>query len=341
MRTAHYAPALLLLMATSGLAQQDDTIQLLRELTEAHGPSGYEAPVAKVVRKHLEPLVDRIEIDGLGSMVGSKKGSAASPRIMMVAHMDEVGFIVKHIDDRGFVYMNPLGGWYDGVLLSQRWTILTDKGPVLAISGSKTPHVMRGEERNQLKPKAEVFLDAGAGSRKEATEALGIRPGDPIAPLSSFSRLNDTDLYVAKAWDDRVGIAVMIEALRRLQGVEHPNTVYAVATTQEEVGLRGAGTSVWVVEPDIGLSIEVGVAADYPGIEPSEAQEVVGSSDSSAGCRRSTCGAHSLSSLPQRRLEPQGLRSSGGSGRRAHQEPGCGDRRRDQGLRLLDGGAHR
>ena len=254
----------------------DATARLMKELTEAHGPSGSEGPVGKLVMKYLSPLVSDVKVDGLGSIVGTRKGSAERPRIMVTAHMDEVGFIVKTITPEGFVYMNPVGGWRDQVLLAQRWVIMTRKGPVTAVSGSKTPHVMSPEEKERGVPARDVFLDVGARGHDEAVETLGIQPGDPIAPDSPFQIMANGEYYMAKAWDDRAGLVLMIEALKRLQSKNHPNTILAVATVQEENGLRGAHTSVAMAEPDLGLSLEVGVAADYPGIDSRQAQEALG-----------------------------------------------------------------
>lgn len=198
--------ALLSLLVSSALSAQDPTIEMMRALTHAHGPSGYEGPVGKVVLSYLEPVVDEIRYDGLGSIIGVKKGSTDRPKVMIAAHMDEVGFMVKYIDEQGYIYMNPLGGWLNNVLLAQRWIIMTkSKGPILGISGSKTPHIMSPEERNRMRRWQEIFLDIGASSREEAMEKFGVRQGDPIAPHSPFTILNGTDLYAAKAWDDRVG----------------------------------------------------------------------------------------------------------------------------------------
>lgn len=263
----------------TGLRQEtrlDATATLMKELTEAHGPTGNEEPVGRIVAKHLRPLVSEIKVDGLGSIIGTKKGSVGSPRIMLAAHMDEVGFIVKTITPEGFVYTNPVGGWRDPVLLAQRWVILTRKGPVVAVSGAKTTHVTPAEEKHLSVPQRDVFLDVGARSREEAEATFGIQPGDPVAPDSPFQIMANGEFYMAKAWDDRVGLALIIEALKRLQSQTHPNTVVAVATTQEEVGLRGAHTSTALVEPDLGISLEVGVASDYPGTSLKEAQEALG-----------------------------------------------------------------
>ncbi|MGH7419683.1 MAG: M42 family metallopeptidase, partial [Candidatus Rokuibacteriota bacterium] len=204
------------------------------------------------------------------------KGAAESPRIMLAAHMDELGMLVKYITPEGYVKFQTLGGWLDLGLISQRFLIQTRKGPVLGITGLKTPHVMGAAERTRLIERDRMFLDVGAATRQDAEERLGIRPGDPIAPDSRFALLNDGKLYVAKAWDDRVGVAVMIEVMRRLKQSPPPNAVFAVGTVQEEIGLRGAHTSSYQVKPDIGLSIEVGVASDYPGISQDEAQEKLG-----------------------------------------------------------------
>ncbi len=172
--------------------------------------------------------------------------------------------------------VQTLGGWLDQGLISQRYLILTRKGPVLGITGLKTPHVMTQAERQRVPERARMFLDVGAASKQDAEERLGIRPGDPVAPDSRFAVLNDGRLYVGKAWDDRIGLAVMIEVMRRLKPNPPAATVFAVATVQEEIGLRGAHTSSSLVKPDIGLSLEVGVASDYPGITPDEAQEKIG-----------------------------------------------------------------
>ncbi len=266
------------LLVTPAFARDLDRIErLLQELTEAHGPSGFEGPVRAIVRREITPLASSVETDGLGSLIATLRGPSESPRVMIAAHMDELGMLVKYVTADGFVKFQTLGGWLDQGLINQRFTILTRKGPVYGITGLKTPHVMSQQERSRVFERDRIFLDVGAANRQDAEERLGIRPGDPIAPDSRFLPLNDGKLYVGKAWDDRVGLAVMIEVMRRLKQNPAPNSVYAVATVQEEIGLRGARTSSFQVKPDIGLSIEVGVAADYPGISQDEAQERLGS----------------------------------------------------------------
>ncbi len=252
----------------------DATEKLLQELTEAHGIPGYEAPIRAVVRRHLEPLGELTQ-DKLGSVICRKVGQAESPRVMLAAHMDEIGFMVKHITQEGFIKFLPLGGWFDQVLLGQRVIIKTQQGDVVGVIGAKPPHLLPPEERNKVVTKDKMYIDIGATS-KEEVEAAGVRPGDPIVPRADFVPLANGKSYLSKAFDDRVGLAVMIEALRVLQGQEHPNTVYAAATVQEEVGVRGASTSVWAVEPDVALVLESDIAGDVPGITAEQSSVKLG-----------------------------------------------------------------
>jgi endoglucanase len=251
------------------------TLAMLKELTEAHGVPGFEEEIQAVIKKHLPPRT-KIEYDRLGSIVCRKEGTRPEPRIMIPGHMDEIGFMVKLITDQGFVKFAPLGGWPDQVVLSQRVLIRGSKGDVPGLIGSKPPHLMTPEERTKLVKKDDMFIDVGAKDKKEVTEKLGIRIGDPIAPESPFGTLKDKDLLVAKAWDDRVGCALFIEVLKALQKEKHPNTVYGVGTVQEEVGTRGAQTCADVVNPDICIVVESGIAADVPGIKPEETQGKLG-----------------------------------------------------------------
>ncbi|MBI4234032.1 MAG: M42 family metallopeptidase [Chloroflexi bacterium] len=251
--------------------------RLLEELTNAYGPPGFEEPVRAIMRRELSPVSDSIETDGMGSLIARLRGGQDSPRVMLAAHMDEVGLLVKYVTQEGFVKFQPLGGWLDHALINQRFVILARNGPVHGVTGLKTPHVIAAEQRATLAFKwQQMFLDVGATSRKDAEERLGIQPGDPIAPESKFQALAGGQCYLAKAWDDRVGLAVMVEAMSLLSKRPPPNAVYAVSTVQEEVGLRGAHTSANLVRPDVGINLEAGVAADYPGTSQEEAQERLG-----------------------------------------------------------------
>ena len=254
----------------------DPVVDLLAALTNAPGASGFEGPVRDIVRSRLMELGGEISHDGLGSVIGRFAGPPDSPRVMVTAHMDEVGLLVQYIRPDGFIKFKTLGGWLNQALVDQRWILNTRDGLIHGVSGIRTIHVTRGSERTRVWDSNELFIDVGATSRSDAL-AMGIRPGDPIAPWSPFTVLAN-DRYAAKAWDDRVGLGVMLEAMQRMQqrGISLPSTIYLVATVQEEIGLRGARTSVPLVNPDLGISIEAGVSADYPGARPEQAQERLG-----------------------------------------------------------------
>ena len=250
--------------------------RLLEELTNAYGPTGFEGPVRAIMHRELSPLADEVSTDGIGSLIARLNGASQGPRVMLAAHMDEVGLIVRYITPEGFIKFQTLGGWLDQALINQRWAIVTRKGVVRGVTGIKTPHVIPADQRNNLFKREQMFIDVGAKNEQDAEERLGIRPGDPIAPDSRFTVLSGGALYLAKAWDDRVGLGVMAEVMRNLSAARPQATVYAVATVQEEVGLRGAYTSAHHVDPDIGINLESGVAGDYPGTNADEAQEKVG-----------------------------------------------------------------
>jgi putative aminopeptidase FrvX len=269
--------AVLLPGAARAAEELDDTERLLQALSNAHGPSGFEGPVRAIMRDEMAGLADRVETDGLGSLIAVLAHDEDAPNIMIAAHLDEVGLLVKRITDDGYLKIQTLGGILPQALINQRFLVRTQTGTVAAVSGLKTIHVIpRGAERDFMPTHNEIFLDVGATSREDAMQRLGIRPGDPVAFDTEFEILNDGDLYLGKAWDDRVGLAVMVETMKRLAVDRVPANVFFVSTVQEEIGLRGARTSSYQVAPDIGISLEAGVAADYPGISRDEAQEVLG-----------------------------------------------------------------
>ncbi|OGO68959.1 MAG: peptidase M28 [Chloroflexi bacterium RBG_19FT_COMBO_56_12] len=253
---------------------EDSTLTLLKELTEAHGVPGYEAPIRAVVRKYLESLGE-LSQDKIGSVICQVKGSVPTPRVMLAGHMDEIGFMVKHITKEGFIHFIPLGGWFDQVLLGQRVVIKTGKGDVVGVIGAKPPHLMPADQREKVVKKQDMYIDIGASSQEEV-EATGVRPGDAIIPRADFVQLANGKTYLSKAFDDRVGTAVVISALQALKGKAHANTVYGVATVMEEVGVRGATTSVRAVDPDVAIILESDIAGDVPGIKPEESSVKLG-----------------------------------------------------------------
>ncbi len=252
----------------------ESTVQLLKELTEAFGAPGYEAPVRAVVRKYMESLGE-ISQDKIGNVICKKPGGSASPKVMLAGHMDEIGFMVKQISSDGFIKFIPLGGWFDQVLLGQRVVIQTKKGEVIGVIGAKPPHLLSSEERTKVVAKKDMYIDIGATSVQEVEEA-GVCQGDPILPRADFVPLATGSTYLSKAFDDRVGTALVISALQAFQTASHPNTVYGVATVMEEVGLRGATTSVRAVDPDVAIVLESDIAGDVPGIKPDESSIKLG-----------------------------------------------------------------
>jgi putative aminopeptidase FrvX len=265
-------PMASLVAAPVAAAAGDRTEALLRELSNAAGPSGYEEDVRRIMVREMQPY-GRISYDGLGSVIA--ENGAAGPRIMLDAHMDELGGLVRRITKEGFLSMQMLGGWLDQALPDQRWVILGSKGPVLAVTGIRDIHYMPAEERTKVIPRDQIFLDIGASSEADAAR-LGVEPGDPVVPLSPFETLNASGDYIGKAFDDRVGCAVVVEALRRLAQGGHPNQLFVAATVQEEIGLRGAQASAALIHPDVAIAIEGGVTGDAPGGHAEESQVRLG-----------------------------------------------------------------
>ena len=268
------AIALSIIPATALNAQQSDpTLLLLQRLADAPGPPGAEDPVRAIMVAEMKPLTTApLRYDGMGSVI-AELGSTG-PRIMIDAHMDELGGMVRRIGPNGQLTMQMLGGWLDQALVDQRWIILGSKGPVHAVTGIRDIHVATAAERTSVIPRDSVFLDIGAGTPAEVA-AMGIEPGDPIVPDAPFLVMNGTGNYLGKAWDDRIGCAVMVEAMRRVAKVPHANHLFFVATTQEEIGLRGARTAANLVKPDLGLALEGGIANDQGG-HPEETQAHLG-----------------------------------------------------------------
>jgi endoglucanase len=248
----------------------DRTLQFLKDLVDAPGAPGYEGPVAEVMERRLKG-VGAISRDRLGSFICEKKGSVADgPRVMLGGHLDEVGFMVRSITKEGFIKFLPLGGWWGHVVLGQRLIIKTRKGDVVGVVGSKPPHELTDDDRRKVMDIKTMFIDVGAASGFDVKKKLDIRPGDPIVPDSAFTVMANPDLLLAKAWDNRIGCAIVAETLVRLKDQRHPNTVFGVATAQEEVGLRGAQTSAFTVNPDVAFALDVGIAHDIPGTEGDE-----------------------------------------------------------------------
>jgi putative aminopeptidase FrvX len=262
------------LLLTAAVNAQDPTIQLLQTIADAPGPPGFEEPIRKVMVDYMKPLASSIKYDGMGSILAVH--GSTGPRIMVDAHMDELGGMIRRITPNGLLTMQMLGGWLDQALVDQRWIIIGSKGVVHAVTGIRDVHVVPAEERTRVFSRDGLYLDVGATNEAEV-RAMGISPGDPVVPDSPFAVLNGTDAYLAKGWDDRVGCAVVVQAMRRLALQPHPNQIFWTITTQEEVGLRGAHTAADVVKPDLAIAIEGGITGDVFGGHPEETQIKLGS----------------------------------------------------------------
>ena len=252
-----------------------DRVELLKELSEAFGISGYEENIADIMIKHFGKRVE-ITRDRIGSVIARKQGASERPKIMFSAHMDEIGFMVKQVTKEGFIKFLPIGGWWAGNVPGLKVRVRTKKGDsVPGIVGLKPIHELTPEERKKLPEIKDMYIDVGAAKGFDPKKKLNVRPGDPIVPEGSFEKMANGELLVGKAWDDRVGCALLVSLLDGLGEAEHPNTVYLVGSAQEEVGLRGARTSAFAVDPDIGFALDVSICRDTPGND-SDADEKLG-----------------------------------------------------------------
>jgi putative aminopeptidase FrvX len=253
------------------------SMDLMKRMMEAFGPSGFEREVNALCKEYMEPYADDVIVDKLGTVTFVAKGASDRPRVLLAGHTDEVGFIVSSVTKEGYLTINNLGGWWSQVLLAQRVVVRTSRGLVHGVIASKPPHILPQEERKKVVEMKDMYVDIGATSKEEAEES-GVKVGDPIVPWSPFSVIRGGKIAMGKAFDDRIGAFVLMEAIRRIKEgkIAHPNTVYGAATVQEEVGLRGAQTIAHVVDPDVALVLEVDLAGDVPGIKPQEALTKMG-----------------------------------------------------------------
>ena len=237
-------------------------IKLLSEICETPGAPGFEDRIRKVVLKEIESLVDEFSVDNLGNVTAIKKGKDSSKKVMLGAHMDEIGFIVTHIDENGFVRFHTLGGFDPKTLTAQR-VIVHGKKDLMGVMGSKPIHVMTAEERTKMPKTTDYFIDMGMS--KEEVEKY-IEVGNPITRERGLIEMGDC--VNCKSIDNRVSVFILIEVLKQLQEV--PYDVYAVFTVQEEVGLRGANVSALNINPDFGFGIDTTIAFDVPGASAHE-----------------------------------------------------------------------
>ncbi|WP_408007150.1 M42 family metallopeptidase [Pseudalkalibacillus sp. A8] len=257
------------------MKNSDETLTMLKELTDAKGISGDESEPREVMKKYIEPYADEVFYDNLGSLIAKKKGSKDGPSIMLAGHLDEVGFMVTRIDDKGFLRFQPVGGWWEQVLLAQRVTVKTKKGDVVGVIGSKPPHILSPEARKKPVPIKDMYIDIGASDKDNALE-FGVRQGDSVIPYFEFTVMSNPKMLLAKAFDNRIGCAIVIDTLRQLKKIKHQNTIFGVGTVQEEVGLRGAKTAAHMIQPDIAFAIDTGIPGDTPGVTDRDALSKLG-----------------------------------------------------------------
>jgi endoglucanase len=261
--------------------------ELLKQLTEAHGVPGQEDAIRAIVKRELESFCE-VSVDAMGNLIALKRGTASAPeprragarqpkstrpkRIMLAAHMDEIGFIVRYIDDKGFLRLQPLGGWDPRQMASQRVLVHARGGalPGVLMASTKPKHMLTAEEAAKPPAIENYFVDVGLSGTMAKKR---IRPGDMVTMNRTFQQMGN--LMTGKSMDDRVAIFVMIEALKRVK--KHSVDVYAVATVQEEVGLRGAAASGWSIAPDVVIALDITLANDYPGIPETDQVTSLGS----------------------------------------------------------------
>ena len=245
-------------------------IDLLKKLANAPGVSGFEGDIRNIITNELENYVDEITVDNLGNLITIKKGKPNGKKVMLAAHMDEIGLMIKYIDKKGFIKFTKIGGISDQTLLNHRVLIHTARGKVPGVIGSKPPHLMKPEDRKKVVKHEDMVIDIGAGSREEAEKLVGV--GDPITLKQEFTQLANS-MLTGKSFDNRVSCAIIVEVLKR---VECDATIYGVGTVQEEVGLKGAKTSAFRINPDMAIALDVAVAGDHPGIKEGEAPTYAG-----------------------------------------------------------------
>lgn len=260
----------------------------LEALSNSFGPSGFEGETSRMLKEYAGRYADEVSSDRLGSLLLTKKGTSDRPVVMIPAHIDEVGFLVTSVDEKGYLTFNPLGDWHDQVLLGHRVRVRTPGGLVSGVIAAKPPHLLQPDERAKPFPMGRMFIDVGA-SNPDEVRAMGIKIGAPVVPDSTYCtigkkvfaggrRSGSDTIAVGKAFDNRSGVFVAAEVMRALgeSGTRHPNTVVLAATVQEEVGLRGARTAANIVRPDVCLAVDCDLAGDVPGIEAKDAPTKMG-----------------------------------------------------------------
>ncbi len=238
-------------------------LDFLKQILATPSPSGYERPVQDLVRAYAAGFADQVRTDLHGNVIAVKNPTAPF-RVMLAGHCDQIGLLVQYIDSDGFIYLLPVGGWDPMQLIGQRMTAWTSSGPIQGVIARKAIHLLTDEERKQVPKLKDLWLDIGAKNEEEARKL--IRVGDPVTLALGFQEMRN-DLANAPAMDDKCGLWVVLEALRRASQHKLNCAVYSVSTVQEEIGLRGAQTSAYSIDPHVGIAVDVTHATDCPTID--------------------------------------------------------------------------
>jgi endoglucanase len=247
-----------------------DSLDFLRRILETPSPSGYEQPVQEIVRQYVASFADSVTTDVHGNVIAARNPQAPL-RVMLAGHADQIGFVVQYIDNEGFLYVQPVGGWDPTVLVGQRLTVWAVGGPITGVIARKPIHLLTEEERKQVPKLKDLWLDIAARDKAEAAEL--VRVGDPVTLQLGFTRMRN-NFASSPAMDNKTGLWVAVEALRRTSSKKLNCALFAVSTVQEEIGLRGATTSTYSVDPHVGIAIDVTHATDCPTVEKKQEGEV-------------------------------------------------------------------
>ena len=255
---------------SKGTIVRKKSLDFLKKILSSPSPSGYEQPVQHIWSEYTKGFAE-VQTDYHGNVIGVVN-SKGYPRIMFAGHCDEIGFQVRYIDDKGFIYFGSIGGFDESIIPGRRVEIHASGGPVNGVIGKAPIHLMKPEDRKKASEIKDMWIDIGAKDKKEAEKYVSI--GDPVTYLNDFMELK-TGLTVARAFDDRIGSFVVAEILRELSASKKLKaSVHSVSTVQEEVGLRGAKTSAYGIDPQVGIAIDVTFATDQPGVEPKQVGDI-------------------------------------------------------------------
>lgn len=245
-------------------------LEFLKTLLDTPSPSGYERPIQEVVRKYVASFADEVRTDLHGNVIACKN-AGAKLRVMFAGHCDQIGMLVTHVNDNGFIYAQTIGGWDAQQLIGQRMVIWTTKGPIPAVISRKPIHLLTDEERKQVTKLDDLWLDIGAKTKTEAQEL--VRVGDPVTLKLGYQEMRN-GLANSPAMDNKCGLWVCVEGLRRAAQKKLNVAVYAVSTVAEEIGLRGAQTSAFGIDPQVGIAVDVTHATDCPTIDKKQQGDI-------------------------------------------------------------------